>query len=308
MITVAALGGNALIRRGEKMDVATQRANIKIACRNLAPLFASSDMVITHGNGPQIGLLALQDTAYDAVAPYPLDVLSAETEGMIGYLIAQELANTLGHSHSLATLLTQVQVDPDDPAFLKPVKPIGPQYTRSQAESLSETNGWEIAADGDSFRRVVPSPTPKRILEVDVIRTLLESGTTVICAGGGGIPSIVNIDGMLEGIEAVIDKDLASALLATQLGAEKLLLLTDVNAVYRYWGTADQQAIQTAHPDAIQEMNFADGSMGPKVEAAIQFARNTGGVAGIGSLSEAGEISGERAGTLISKRYSGINF
>ena len=266
MRIVIALGGNALLRRGEALSAENQRQNIKIAAAALAPIALEHQLVITHGNGPQVGLLALQDTAYQEDFHYPLDILDAETEGMIGYLIEQELNNLLPDDLRCATLLTQIEVDPRDPAFAHPTKPIGPVYSQADAQRVAEQRGWTIAPDGDHFRRVVPSPHPQRILELSVIELLVEKQVIVICAGGGGIPVIRRSDDHLVGVEAVIDKDSASSLLARELGADAFIMLTDVDAVYRDWGEPGARAIRQISPQAIRQFSFAAGSMGPKLK------------------------------------------
>ena len=308
MRIVVALGGNALLRRGEPMTADNQRANIRIATEQIARIYPGNQLVIAHGNGPQVGLLSLQAAAYTPVSPYPLDVLGAETEGMIGYIIEQELGNLLDFQVPFATLLTQVEVDPNDPAFQKPSKPIGPVYSQADAERLATEKGWAIAADGDKFRRVVSSPRPKRIFEIRPIQWLLDKGSIVICAGGGGIPTMYGNDGKLQGVEAVIDKDLCSALLAEQLDAELLVIATDVNAAFIDFGKPSQQAIARAHPDELEKLGFAAGSMGPKVQAACEFARHTGRVAVIGSLSDIEAIVQGTAGTRISTATPGITY
>ncbi|MCQ4256825.1 carbamate kinase [Stutzerimonas stutzeri] len=300
MRLVIALGGNALLRRGEPMTAENQRDNVRVACEQIAKVAPGNELVIAHGNGPQVGLLALQGAAYDAGNPFPLDVLGAETEGMIGYIIEQELGNLLPFEVPFATLLTQVEVDAADPAFKSPSKPIGPVYSREEADRLAREKGWSIAADGDRFRRVVASPRPKRIFEIRPIRWLLEKGSVVICAGGGGIPTVYNQNGRLEGVEAVIDKDLCSALLAEQLEADLLVIATDVDGAYLDWGTPQQRRIAEAHPDQLEELGFAAGSMGPKVQAACEFVRHTGKVAVIGSLGDIEAIVQGRAGTRVS--------
>jgi len=294
-----ALGGNALLRRGEPLTADNQRQNIRIAAEALAPIAREHELVITHGNGPQVGLLALQGAAYKSEESYPLDILDAETEGMIGYLIEQELSNLLPPDSCCATLLTQIEVDPKDPAFKQPTKPIGPVYGKVEAQRLAKERGWSIAPDGAAYRRVVPSPQPKRICELGVIEQLVSQGVTVICAGGGGIPVVHREDGSLVGIEAVIDKDRASALLARELKADVLLMLTDVDAVYRDWGTKAAKAIQRISPWALARLSFAAGSMAPKVEAACDFVERTGRIAGIGQLKDAGAILKGKAGTVI---------
>ena len=306
MRIVVALGGNALLRRGEPLTAENQRMNIRVATQQIAKIVPGNELVVAHGNGPQVGLLSLQASAYTAVAPYPLDVLGAETEGMIGYIIEQELGNLLPIEVPFATLLTQVEVDGNDPAFQHPSKPIGPVYSKEEAERLAKEKGWSIAPDGDKFRRVVASPKPKRIFEIRPIKWLLEKGSIVICAGGGGIPTMYDKDGQLQGVEAVIDKDLCSALLAEQLESDLLVIATDVNAAFVDWGKPTQKAIAQAHPDEMEKLGFAAGSMGPKVQAACTFARNTGKVAVIGSLEDIEDIVNGHAGTRISSATPGI--
>jgi len=299
MRLVIALGGNALARRGEPLTAVGQRAQVRAAAAALAPLAAEHQMVISHGNGPQVGLLALQGAAYDPTRAYPLDILDAETEGMIGYLIEQELANLLPSDRCCAALLTQIEVDPRDPAFTHPSKPIGPLYSEPQAKRLERERGWSLARDGVHWRRVVPSPRPQRIFELGVIELLVNQGVIVICAGGGGIPSVRRGDGSLIGVEAVIDKDLASALLARELAADAFLMLTDVQAVYRNWDEPDAAAIRDTTPSELRGLSFAPGSMAPKVEAACEFVETTGGTAGIGSLADAQLILSGQAGTRV---------
>ncbi|WP_314916152.1 carbamate kinase [Pseudomonas helleri] len=308
MRIVVALGGNALLRRGQPMTADNQRENIRTATAQIARVAPGNELVVAHGNGPQVGLLSLQAAAYTDVAPYPLDVLGAETEGMIGYMIEQELGNLLPKDVPFATLLTQVEVDPKDPAFQNPTKPIGPVYSEADAKRLAAEKGWDIAPDGDKFRRVVPSPKPKHIFEIRPIKWLLEKGTVVICAGGGGIPTMYGEDGNLKGIEAVIDKDLASSLLAQQLNSDLLVIATDVNAAFINWGKPDQKGITQAHPDELEKLGFAAGSMGPKVEAACEFARKTGKTAVIGALADIEAIVQGKAGTRVSTEKPGITY
>lgn len=295
MLLVVALGGNALLRRGDEASDATQRANVGRAARALAPIARDHTLVITHGNGPQVGLLALRER--EAGAASGLDVLGAETQGMIGYLIEEAMREVLP-GLEVATLLTQVQVDRHDPAFLAPTKPIGPVYEEATARRLAAERGWRIAPDGRGFRRVVASPEPLRILELPAIRALLAARFVVVCAGGGGIPVTLDAAGAIEGVEAVIDKDLASALLASQLGAERLLLLTDVDAVYDGWDTPEARPIRRATVAEMRARTFAAGSMAPKVEAACRFAE-TGGIASIGALEDARAILEGAAGTTV---------
>ncbi len=299
MRIVIALGGNAILRRGQPMTADNQRANIRAAAQSMAQVAPGNQLVIAHGNGPQVGLLALQAAAYHDVTPYPLDVLGAQTEAMIGYVIEQEMGNLLPREQSLATVLTMIEVDGDDPAFDHPTKPIGPVYDRETAQRLEASSGWAFAADGDKFRRVVASPKPQRIFEIGPIRTLVDAGTVVICAGGGGIPTRYDDHGVLHGVEAVIDKDLASALLAEQLGADLLVIATDVDGVYTGWGTPDQRRLCRVSPDELEAMDFAAGSMGPKVEAACRFVRRTGKQAVIGTLSDIAAMTCGQAGTRV---------
>ncbi len=308
MRIVVALGGNALLRRGEPLTADNQRANIRIAAEQIAKIHHGNELVIAHGNGPQVGLLSLQAQSYKPDEAYPLDVLGAETEGMIGYIIEQELGNLLDFEVPFATLLTQVEVDANDPAFKDPTKFIGPVYGKEEAERLAKEKGWVVKADGDKFRRVVASPKPKRIFEIRPIKWLLEKSSIVICAGGGGIPTMYGENGKLQGIEAVIDKDLCSSLLAEQLDADLLVIATDVNAAYVDFNKPTQKAIAQAHPDELERLGFAAGSMGPKVQAACDFARHTGKVAVIGSLADIEDIVKGTAGTRVSTAKPGIDY
>lgn len=306
MRLIIALGGNALLRRDERLTPENQRRNIKTAVASLAPLACGHELVVTHGNGPQVGLLALQSAADKPDESYPLDILDAETEGMIGYLIEQELISVLPPERLCATLLTQIEIDPDDSAFRSPSKPIGPVYDKTAAERLAEARGWRIAKDGAHYRRVVASPLPRKILQIDVIRLLLDRGVVVICAGGGGIPVVRDDRGRLQGIEAVIDKDRASALLARELGADVLMMLTDVDAVYRDWGTPEARPLRAIPPGKARQMTFAPGSMAPKIAAACEFAETAGGTAFIGQLKDAAAMLAGTAGTRISPEIDGI--
>jgi len=298
MLVVLALGGNALLRRGQPLDAEVQRRNLLDAvAKAVAPIARKHRLVITHGNGPQIGLLALQAAAYKDVRPYPLDVLGAESEGMIGYLIEQTLSNELPH-REIATLLPQVEVDGADPAFGKSSKPIGPVYGAAEAQQLEARTSWTFVPDGGGFRRAVPSPAPRRIREINVIKLLVHSGMVVICAGGGGIPVVANADGALRGVEAVIDKDLSSALLAEEIGADALLLLTDVAAVWSKWPMSVGRPIGRIAPTELRAFAFDPGSMGPKVEAACRFAERTGRMAAIGAINDEA-ILASNAGTIV---------
>jgi carbamate kinase len=295
---VIALGGNALLRRGEAPDAVTQRGHAAEATAAIAEVASRHELVLTHGNGPQVGLLAMQAAAYTPVTPYPLDVLGAESEGMIGYVLEQELENRLP-GHTVVTVLTQVVVDPRDRAFQHPTKPIGQVYAREQARKLARQNGWSVAPDNEHFRRVVASPEPLEIVELSAIRVLVESGALVVCTGGGGIPVVRDEHGRLRGVEAVIDKDLAGELLARSLGADFLLMLTDVEAVVSGWGTPEARPIRSASVAELRALEFASGSMGPKVDAACRFVERTGGTAAIGALDDAAAILAGEAGTTI---------
>lgn len=298
MRVVVALGGNALLRRGQRPDAATQRANVATAVAAIAEVARDHQVVVTHGNGPQVGLLALQSAALAGAPPYPLDVLDAESEGMIGYLLEQQLINALA-GRPVATLLTQVAVDADDPAFGNPTKPIGPIYDRATAERLAAERGWSIAPDGEHFRRVVPSPEPRSIIELAAVELLVGAGVLVVCVGGGGIPVVLDREQRLRGVEAVIDKDLSAALLAIELNADALLMLTDVSNVEVGWRTAQARPLTHVTADELRPLTFAAGSMAPKVQAACRFIDATGGVAGIGALADASALLRGDRGTRI---------
>ncbi len=300
-IILVALGGNALLRRGEPMTAAVQRANVRAAAEALAPVAERHRLVLSHGNGPQVGLLALQAAAYEKGEPYPLDILAAETEGMIGYLIEQELGNLLPFEVPFATILTMVEVDPDDPAFDDPTKFIGPIYDEAEAKQLEADHGWVFKLDGEHWRRVVPSPAPTRIFEHRPIKWLLEKGAIVICAGGGGIPTMYAKDGTrtLVGAEVIVDKDRASALLAREIGADLFVMATDVDAVYLDWGTPAERPLRRTTVEELRSHDFPSGSMGPKVEAACAFAEETRRPAAIGALADIGAIVAGEAGTLV---------
>lgn len=299
MRIVLALGGNALLQRGERADASNQRRNVEIAAATLAELTSEHEVIVTHGNGPQVGLLALQAEAYPDVPPYPLDVLGAESEGMVGHMLELALRNELPE-RDVVTVLTQVVVAADDPAFINPTKPIGPVYKEARARKLSRERGWAIGPDGDGYRRLVPSPEPHAIAEIRSLRVLVDSGALVVCGGGGGVPVTLDGLGTLRGVEAVIDKDLTAALLARRLDADMLVMLTDVDAVRLDWGRADERPLNSADPAELRAMDFATGSMGPKVEAACRFAEAGGGRAAIGSLRDAARIVRGEAGTQVS--------
>ena len=295
---VVALGGNALLRRGEAADIRTQRTNARLASRKVAPLADCYQVVITHGNGPQIGHLALQQAHLPEQQSFPLDVLGAESEALIGYLLEQELRGILP-SKKLATILTLVEVDPDDPAMAHSTKPIGPIYSESEWQRLSERYGWQGAREGQGLRRVVPSPAPQSILQSQVILDLLATDCIPICAGGGGIPVTRNSDNELMGLEAVIDKDWTSARLAAELAADKLVLLTDVDAIYQNWGETNAFALPRLAPDEVNRLALAAGSMGPKAAAAAWFTKTTGKPAAIGALSKTMDVVAGHSGTQI---------
>lgn len=306
MKIVIALGGNALLKRGEPMTAENQRENVKTACAQIARVYDGNQLIITHGNGPQVGLLALQNNAYKEVPMYPLDVLGAETAGMIGYMIQQELSNTVPSSASIATVLTQIQVDPKDPAFQKPSKPVGPVYSKEEADKIAAEKGWAMAPDNDKYRRVVASPKPVNIFGLEPLKTLIDHKYIVVCGGGGGIPTWVDDKGKQHGAEAVIDKDLATALLATLIDADLFVIATDVDGAYLDWGKPEQKRIALAAPDAALAFGFASGSMGPKIEAAANFAKATGKDAVIGALADIEQIVAGKAGTRISGKAEGV--
>ncbi len=301
MRIVIALGGNALLRRSDPMTTEVQRGNVRTAAQAIAPLAAEHSIVVVHGNGPQVGLLSLQAESYAGAEPYPLDVLDAATEGIIGYLIQQELRSFLPPERQVATLLTMITVDPGDPAFARPAKFVGPVYAKEAADALAAEKGWVFRPDGAAWRRVVPSPEPRQILEIAPISWLLERGAVVICAGGGGIPIMYSSSepGELVGVEAVIDKDLASEVLAEDVGADLFVMATDVDGVYLDWGGPQQRRLGRVTPEELAGYKFAAGSMGPKVEAAARFAAKTGRRAAIGSLADITGIVAGKAGTAV---------
>lgn len=302
VLVVAALGGNALLKRGEDPSPAIQRKNVRLAAAALAEIVhAGHRLVVTHGNGPQVGLLALRQIAAQAGSVEPLDLLDAQTEGLIGYMIEQELENALGNRVPVATLLTQVEVDPKDPGFRKPSKFIGPGFTETDARDLADRFGWAVARDGKRWRRVVASPRPSAVPDLGLVRLLVDHGAIVVCAGGGGIPVTVQADGTRAGIEAVVDKDRVSALIAAELGAEALLLLTDVPSVFSDWPDPARAAIGHVRVEEAERLDLPDGSMGPKVEAACAFASAGTGFAGIGALEDAAAILARTRGTIISR-------
>jgi carbamate kinase len=301
MRIVIALGGNALLKRGEPMTAGRQRSNVRIAAAALARVATDHELVISHGNGPQVGLLALQGAAYKDVDAYPLDVLGAETQGMIGYMVEQEVGNLLPIDRPLATLLTMVEVDPDDPAFTNPTKFVGPVYSKEEADAFAAEKGWTVKADGEYWRRVVPSPKPKRIFEIRPMRWLIERGVVVICAGGGGIPTMYEPgeDRHLVGVEAVIDKDLATSLLSQEIDADLFVMATDVDGVYVDWGTPGQRRLDRVTTDELRAISFPAGSMGPKVDAATGFVDASGKRAVIGSLDQLEAMVAGTAGTNV---------
>ena len=296
---VVALGGNALLRRGEPLEADVQRRNIETAVKTISEIAKEYNVVLVHGNGPQVGLLALQGLEYKKVNPYPLDVLGSETQGMIGYMLMQEFKNYLPN-RNISCMLTQMTVDPNDPAFADPTKPIGPIYEEAEARELAEKFHWIVKPDGQHFRRVVPSPRPTGIVEHEAITQLIDAGHLVICTGGGGIP-VKKENGKLVGVEAVIDKDMSAAFLAKQLDADALLILTDADAVYLDWGKPTQHALRSTTPSELAMFEFDAGSMGPKIEASCEFIQQGGKVVGIGALEDGLQILQGQAGTNITK-------
>ncbi|MGF1715781.1 carbamate kinase [Photobacterium chitinilyticum] len=297
---VVALGGNALLRRGEPLEADIQRRNIAKAAKAIAEIGKEYNVVLVHGNGPQVGLQALQGLAYKEVGLYPLDVLVSETQGMIGYMLMQELKNLLPEQ-PISCMLTQMSVNPDDPAFADPSKPIGPVYDDFEAHELAKKHHWIVKPDGQYFRRVVPSPKPTGIIENDAINTLIGHEHLVICTGGGGIP-VEYINGKLVGVEAVIDKDMSAAFLAKQLKADALLILTDTDAVYLDWGKPGQRALHKTTPEELAQYKFDAGSMGPKIEASCEFINQGGKLVGIGALEDGLRILKGEAGTNINPK------
>ncbi|MEZ8654054.1 carbamate kinase [Vibrio splendidus] len=296
---VVALGGNALLRRGEPLEADVQRRNIETAVKTISEIAKVYNVVLVHGNGPQVGLLALQGLEYKKVNPYPLDVLGSETQGMIGYMLMQEFKNYLP-DRNISCMLTQMTVDPNDPAFADPTKPIGPIYEEAEARELAEKFHWIVKPDGQHFRRVVPSPRPTGIVEHEAITQLIDAGHLVICTGGGGIP-VKKENGKLVGVEAVIDKDMSAAFLAKQLDADALLILTDAEAVYLDWGKPTQHALRSTTPSELAKFTFDAGSMGPKIEASCEFIQQGGKLVGIGALEDGLQILQGQAGTNITK-------
>ena len=297
MLFVIALGGNALLQRGQPLEAEVLKKNVKAAAKVIAELAGEHQVLVVHGNGPQVGLLALQAEAYKTVHPYPLDILGAESQGMIGYLLQQEIDNY--HHDACVTLLTQVVVDKADPAFKQPTKPIGPVYTAEQAEAIVQEHDWVLKKEeGDYLRRVVPSPKPCHVCELSAIESLLAQRIVVIAGGGGGIPCLQE-NGHLVGVEAVVDKDLTAALLAQKLDADQLVILTDTDYVYRHWGEASADPIKRISADEISALSFAEGSMQPKVEAAVQFVRHCKRPAYIGNLHQLQAIVTGVSGTKI---------
>lgn len=299
MRIVVALGGNALLERGETPAAEIQAGHVVAAVEGLKPLLERHDVVITHGNGPQVGLLALESAADPALPhPYPFDVLDAQTQGMIGYLLLQAVENAVP-GRAVASLITQTLVSPEDPGFALPTKFVGPTYTEEEARRQAERLGWSIARDGGAWRRVVASPEPTGIVEIDTVAALVASGAIVVCAGGGGIPVCRRPDGSLRGAEAVVDKDLTASLLAVALHADALVLLTDVAAVELDYGTESARAIRRVDPATLRSYRFPAGSMGPKVEAVCRFAEATGRPAMIGRLTDAAALVEGTSGTYV---------
>lgn len=299
MRIVVALGGNALLRRGEKPDADTQIANVEAAAASLAELARSHELVVTHGNGPQVGVLALESADDERLSrPYPFDTLGAETQGMIGYWLLQALGNALPGGR-VAALVNRTLVDSADPAFADPTKFVGEVYDQDTARRLAAERGWTVKPDGQYYRRVVGSPQPVEVVETEVVRSLVDGGTTVVCAGGGGVPVVRDDDGRLRGVEAVIDKDLTASVLARALNADALFILTDVDGVYENFATPEQKQLPRATPASLRAMGLPAGSMGPKVEAVCRFVEATGNTAAIGRLQDAPALLNAQAGTTI---------
>ncbi|WP_327085899.1 carbamate kinase [Nonomuraea sp. NBC_01738] len=299
MRVIVALGGNALLQRGEKPDAANQIANVAVAVKTLARLAEEHELIITHGNGPQVGVLAVESAGDpNLTRPYPFDTLGAETQGMIGYWMLQALQNALPGRQVMA-MVTQTLVSAVDPAFENPTKFVGQVYEQAEAEKLARENGWIVKPDGQYWRRVVPSPTPQRVVETRLIRKAVRDGVVVVCAGGGGIPVVRDEHGRLSGVEAVIDKDLTAALLAEVLECDAFLILTDVPRVMRDFGTPQATEIAHTTPHELRAIDFPAGSMGPKVDAVARFVETTGDMAAIGKLDQAGDILKGTAGTII---------
>lgn len=298
MRLVLALGGNALLKKGEALEASVQLHNITVAAQGIAAIAGNHELVITHGNGPQVGLLALQAESYTQVKAYPLDMLDAESAGLLGYAIVQQLHNAMPHRQSVA-LITQVLVDQNDPAFKTPDKPIGPVYDTTNGAKLAGHLGWSMVKTDGGLRRTVPSPQPQKIIEKPEIELLTTQGRIVVCCGGGGIPVIREASGKVKGIAAVIDKDATSAMLAAELDADRLVLLTDIEAVFQHWGTDQAHPVTEATVAELQALRFEPGTMGPKVAAACRFVATTGKPAHIGHLNQLSDILNGHSGTLI---------
>lgn len=303
MRIVVALGGNALLRRGEKPDALVQRHHVRDAARALAPLAAAHDLIVCHGNGPQVGLLALEsETDRSLSRPYPLDVLVAQTQGMIGYWLAQELRNA-GVQRAIVPVITQTLVRGDDPGFGRPTKFIGRTYSQERAHALADRLGWSVARDGGAWRRVVASPEPVGIVEDAAVAALVTSGAVVVCGGGGGVPVVAG-DAGLQGMEAVVDKDAVAALLAIRFAADRLLILTDVPGLLRDFGTAAATPIATVTTTELAAMELPAGSMGPKAAACVRFTDHTGRPSLIGRLADAGAVLSGASGTTVLPRVN----
>jgi len=300
MLIVLALGGNALLQRGEPQEEENLVNNIKRAVKAIANLAKDHTLILCHGNGPQVGLLSLQADAYHEVKPYGLDVLCAESQGMIGYLLQRELNSEL-KDKTVVTLITQVIVDHNDPAFKQPSKPIGPFYSKEEANQYQQEKNWQFIEEKNGFRRIVPSPMPFEIVELPLIKLLVENRCLVICGGGGGISVFKNVNNQLVGIESIIDKDLTAAEIAIALKADKFVILTDIDGVYKNWEQKNAQVIRNITSDELEQMQFAAGSMEPKIKAATKFVQDTNKKVMIGALIDAEKVLREEAGTTIVK-------
>ena len=307
MRILIALGGNALLKRGQAMAYQTELSNVRKASQQILSLYRDNELIITHGNGPQVGLIALQQEAFkDTVPAYPLDAMGAQSIGLIGYMIQKELTAILGPDSKIVSVLTQTEVDKDDPAFNHPTKPVGPVYEKQTADRLMQEHGWTMAKDNEHYRRVVASPDPKRILGLSALQTLIDSGHLIICCGGGGIPVYFKNSGELVGAEAVIDKDLASSLLAASLKADLFIIATDVKGIFLNWEQSNQKLIRQTSPAFLRQQKFVTGSMGPKVEAACRFVEKTGRTAVVGSLEEIEDLAVGLAGTRIGTNFETV--
>jgi carbamate kinase len=301
MLIVAALGGNALLQRGERPGAQIQQHHVVDAVAQLAQLASGNELIVTHGNGPQVGLLALESASDTTLErPFPFDALGAQTQGMIGYWLVQALNNAVPSRDAVA-LVTQTVVGPDDPGFRHPTKFVGRGYEEDEARRRAMAGQWTIRQDGPLWRRVVASPEPLEVVEHATIESLVHAGTIVVCVGGGGVPVVRDQQGKLLGVEAVIDKDLATSLLARLVDADVVLFLTDVGGVFEDYGRPSERLLRSTRVEELRAHSFAAGSMGPKVEAACRFVEATGRRASIGSLDDVAGLLEGSTGTSVTK-------